>query len=59
VLHKLLFGTDYLVSTPQENLVALRNPNRIVKGTPLPRISEAAMEEIIHRNSLSLLGLED
>ena len=59
VLHKLLFGTDYLVSTPQENLDALRNPNRILEGTHLPRISEAAMEEIIHRDTLSLLGLAD
>jgi hypothetical protein len=57
VLHKLLFGTDYLVSTPQENLDVLRNPNRILEGTHLPRISEVAMEEIIHRDSLSLLGL--
>lgn len=59
VLHKLLFGTDYLVSTPQENIDALRNPNHIVEGTNLPRISESAMEEIIHRDSLHLLGLED
>jgi predicted TIM-barrel fold metal-dependent hydrolase len=59
VLNKLLFGTDYLVSTPQENLDVLRNPNRIVEGTHLPRISEAAMEEIIYRDSLSLLGLAD
>jgi predicted TIM-barrel fold metal-dependent hydrolase len=59
VLHKLLFGTDYLVSTPEENFEALRNPNRIVEGTNLPRISEAAMEEIIYRDSLRLLGLEE
>jgi predicted TIM-barrel fold metal-dependent hydrolase len=59
VLHKLLFGTDYLVSTPQENLDALRNPNRILEGTHLPRISEAAMEEIIYRDALTLLGLAD
>ena len=59
VLHKLLFGTDYLVSTPQENISALQNPNRIVEGTNLPRLSEAALEEIIYRDSLRLLGLED
>lgn len=58
ILPKLLFGTDYLVSTPQENMDALRNPNCILEGTHLPRISEAAMEEIIYRDSLSLLGLE-
>ena len=59
VLHKLLFGTDFGVSTPRENIDALRDPNRIVEGTNLPRISEAAMEEIIHRDALSLLGLAD
>jgi predicted TIM-barrel fold metal-dependent hydrolase len=59
VLPKLLFGTDYLVSTPAENIEVLRNPNRILEGTALPRISEAAMEEIIYRDSLSLLGLAD
>jgi len=58
VLHKLFFGTDYPVSTPQENLDVLHNPNRIVEGTSLPRISETAMKEIIHRDVLSLLGLE-
>lgn len=57
VLPKLLFGTDYPVSTPQENMDALRNPNRIVEGTNMPRISEAAMEEIVHRDALGLLGL--
>jgi predicted TIM-barrel fold metal-dependent hydrolase len=59
VCHKLLFGTDYLVSTPQENIDALRNPNLIVEGTKLPRISGTAMEEIIYRDSLRLLGLEE
>jgi predicted TIM-barrel fold metal-dependent hydrolase len=59
VLHKLLFGSDYLVTTPQENIDALRDPNRILEGTQLPRVSEAALEEIIHRDSLTLLGLAD
>jgi uncharacterized protein len=57
VLHKLLFGSDLPVSTPQENIDALMKPNQAIEGSPLPRISEAAMEEIIHRDSLSLLGL--
>ena len=59
VLHKLFFATDYPVSTPQENMEALRTPNRAIEGTGLPRISEVAMEEIIHRDSLSLLGLKE
>ncbi len=57
VLHKLLFATDYPASTPQETIEALRAPNRAIEGTNLPRISEAAMEEIINRDALSLLGL--
>ena len=59
VFHKLLFGSDFPVTTTQENIDALRNPNRAIEGSPLPRISEAAMEEIIHRDSLSLLELTD
>jgi predicted TIM-barrel fold metal-dependent hydrolase len=57
VFHKMLFGSDFPVTTVQENIDALRNPNRAIEGSPLPRISETAMEEIIHRDSLSLLGL--
>ena len=59
VLHKLLFGTDYPVTTPQETMEALRRPNAAIEGTTLPPVPEQAMEEIIGRNALALLGLED
>ena len=59
VFHKLLFGSDFPVTTTQENIDALRNPNRAIEGSPLPRVSEAAMEEIIYRDSPTLLGLTD
>jgi len=59
VLGKLFLGSDFPVSTPQENVEALLHPNRVVEGTNLPRISETAMEKIIHRDSLSLLGLTE
>jgi len=58
VLPKLLFGTDYPVTTPQENFDALRSVNHIVEGTNFPRVPEDALEAIIHRNSLELLGLK-
>ena len=58
VLHKLMFGTDYPVTTPEENIEALRSINHIVEGTNFPRVPEEAIETIIHRNSLELLGLE-
>jgi hypothetical protein len=59
VFDKLLFGSDFPVTTPQENIDALRNPNRAIEGSGLPRISESAMEELIHKDSLKLLGLAD
>jgi uncharacterized protein len=57
VLDKLLFGTDFPVTTVQETIDHMRNINQIVEGTRLPRVSEAKIEEIIHRDALSLLEL--
>lgn len=58
VMGKILFGSDYPFTTPADSFVGLRGLNRMVEGTPLPRVSETGLEEIIHRDSLSLLGLE-
>lgn len=57
VLDKLLFGTDFPVTTVQETINGLRNVNQVVEGTRLPRVPEEAIEGIIHRDALSLLGL--
>jgi uncharacterized protein len=57
VMHKLLFGSDFPVATPQETIDAMGTVNDILEGTRLPRVPEQAMEEILHRNSLELLGL--
>lgn len=57
VLDKLLFASDYPVTTAAETFAALHNVNQIVEGTNLPRIPEDKMEEIIYRDSLSLLEL--
>ena len=59
ILDKLLFGSDYpFVMTPQETIDRLRGINDILEGTKLPRVPEDAIEEIIHRDSLAMLGLE-
>ena len=58
VTSKILFGSDYPFATPGESLTGLRGLNQMVEGTRLPRVSEAALDEIIHRDSLPLLGLE-
>jgi predicted TIM-barrel fold metal-dependent hydrolase len=58
VTHKILFGSDFPFTTPQASFDGLYGLNRMVEGTNLPRISETRIEEIIHRDSLSLLRLE-
>ena len=57
-LDKLLFGSDYPIATTAETLQGLRDVNKIVEGTNLPRIPEDEIEKIIHRDTLRLLGLE-
>jgi predicted TIM-barrel fold metal-dependent hydrolase len=58
VLDKLLFGTDFPVTTVQETIDGLRHVNQVVEGTRLPRVPEEAIEGIIQRDALSLLGLD-
>jgi uncharacterized protein len=57
VMHKLLFGSDLPIATPDETIEGTRHVNDVIAGTGLPRIDEEALEAIIHRDSLSLLGL--
>lgn len=57
VLDKLLIGSDFPITTMQETIDGLRNINRVVEGTNLPRVPEDAIEAIIERDSLALLGL--
>ena len=58
VLHKLLFGSDYPVATPQETMDGTRRVNEILEGTKLPRVPEDEIEQIIHRDAIGLLGLD-
>jgi predicted TIM-barrel fold metal-dependent hydrolase len=58
VLDKLLFGTDYPFTTPASTIAALQKVNDMAAGTNMPRIPEAKIEAMIHRDSLPLLGLD-
>lgn len=58
VWHKVLFGTDYPFTTVNASVEGVRNLNRMLEGTALPRLNEAEIERMIHRESLALLGLE-
>lgn len=56
---KLLFGTDFPFTTVNATIDSLRQMNRMVEGTGMPRLNEAAIEAMIARDSLPLLGLEN
>ncbi len=58
-MHKLLFGSDLPIATPQETMDALPHVNDLTTGTWLPRIPDGDLEAILHRDSLALLGLAE
>ena len=57
VWDKVLFGTDYPFTTVKATIDGLRGLNRMLAGTALPTLNEAAIEALIFRDSLPLLGL--
>lgn len=57
VWDKVLFGTDYPFTTVDATLAGLRGLNRMVEGTSLPRLNEEAIERMIYRDALAVLGL--
>lgn len=57
VWDKLLFGTDYPFTTVDASNHGLRTLNDQLEGTALPRLDVEAIEAMIERDSLSLLGL--
>jgi predicted TIM-barrel fold metal-dependent hydrolase len=58
VWHKLLFGSDYPFTTVDASIAGMRNLNKMLEGTALPRLNAEAMEQMFERNSLELLGVE-
>ena len=54
---KLLFGSDYPFTTVSASIDGLRGLNGMLEGTALPRLDEQAIEALIHRDSLRILGL--
>ena len=55
---KVLFGSDYPATTTAGSIDGFRNINAVLGNSGLPAIPETLIEEIIHRDALSLLGLE-
>jgi predicted TIM-barrel fold metal-dependent hydrolase len=56
-LDKLLFGSDFPIATPAETAAGLRSVNEPTAGTSLPAVPLDAIEAIIDRDPLPLLGL--
>lgn len=59
VMHKLLFGSDFPLTTPEFAMERLRAVNEIVKGTQFPQISLEKIEGVIHADALGILNLTD
>jgi predicted TIM-barrel fold metal-dependent hydrolase len=55
---KVLFGTDYPFTNVDATLTGLRSMNDMLAGTALPRLNAEAIERMIYRDTLSLLGIE-
>jgi predicted TIM-barrel fold metal-dependent hydrolase len=59
VWDKVLFGSDYPFTTVSASIDGLRKLNGMLEGTSLPRIHENAIEAMIRRDSLAVLGLAE
>jgi predicted TIM-barrel fold metal-dependent hydrolase len=57
VWDKVLFGSDYPFTTVTASIDGLRKLNGMLAGTALPRLDEGAIEILVHRDSLAVLGL--
>ena len=56
---KVLFGSDFPATTTSDSITGLRQVNAILAQSGLPGVPKEVIEGIIHRDALSLLGLED
>ena len=58
VMHKLLFASDWPLTTPQETIDNLRGFNDFSQRHHLPEVPLELFEGIIQRDALTLLGIE-
>ncbi len=57
VWHKVLFGTDYPFTNVNATIKGLNALNGMLEGTHLPRLDTGQIDAMIHRDTLSLLGI--
>ena len=58
VMSKLLFGTDYPFAASGESIEGLRGVNDVTGTSGLPRVAPQAVEAIVERDALALLGVK-
>lgn len=58
VWEKVLFGSDYPFTTVSASITGIRNLNRMLDGTSLPRLNEDMIERLFERETLRLLEIE-
>ncbi len=59
VWDKVLFGTDYPFTNVNASIDGIRKLNAMLEGTALPRLNPEAIERMIYRDTLALLGLSE
>ncbi len=57
VWNKLLFGTDYPFTNIEASIEGLFGLNKMLEGTALPRLDEEQIQQVIYRDTASILGL--
>ncbi|MBX2923786.1 MAG: amidohydrolase [Chitinophagaceae bacterium] len=55
--HKVLFGSDFPFTTTGDSIKNIRALNSVTGSSGLPEVPAEVIEEIIHRDALSLLNL--
>lgn len=48
--NKIFWGTDFPFTTVEASIADLKNANRFVEGTPLPRVSQETIDSILYSN---------
>ena len=58
VWDKVLFGSDYPFTTVTASVTGIRDLNRMLEGTAMPRLNETMIEGLFERETLRLLEID-
>jgi len=57
VANKIFFGSDFPATATGDSIEGVKAVNRIVEGTALPKIPRDLIDNILYKDSLSILGI--